>query len=298
MSDINQTIIEVVNGIIASESVQGITFNTSSGCSKVSILNDIEFCDEVSYKYSYEEHTLDQACIDVCNSLKAAAYETCDIARQACKSPCGAIDWTCDGCCSDGCNDMSADCKNGANSAFNSCADGCGYLTITGGAAFKLNAVTGCGGLRITSIDAMVPKDETNTIFAVNMSLLVPSVTAYSHYKLWQDPIPAIEGDENVYANNIPGTATGTLTKVCEGENTGYYLHIESLNIQVPTDTVDTAGLITLANSIGLEVSIVTNGIVDLNAKLFSWVNSFLSTEVKSVLNDILDSTKIMDADC
>lgn len=298
MSDINQSILEVVNSIIASPAVQEIQFKVSSQCDKVSVLDDIEFCDEVSYKYSYEEKSLDQACIDACNGVKSAAYETCDIARKACKGPCGAIDWTCNNCCSKGCDSVSSDCKSAADSVCKACIDACGYLTITGGVELKLNSVKGCGALRVTSIDAVVPKDDTNTIFAVNMSLFVSSVTAYAHYKMWQDPLPALSGNENVYAKNIPGTATGTLVKVCDGDKTGYYLQIESLHIDVPQDTVDTLGLITMAESIGLEVSIITKGVVDLNTKLFNWVNGFLSAEIKSVLNDVLDSTKIADADC
>lgn len=293
MSDINQSILEVVNAVIASPAVQDLQFTVSSKCSKVSVLNDIEFCDEIHYNYSYEEKTLDQACVDACNAVKSASYSTCDAARKTCKSVCFGIK-----SCENGCDDISSDCKHAADSVYNACKDACGYLTITGGVDFRLNSVKGCGGLKVTSIDAMVPKDDTNTVFAVNMSLLVPSVVAYSHYKVWQDPLPALSGDENVYANNIPGTATGTLIKVCDGDNPGYYLQIDSLHIDVPQDTVDSASLIALAEAVGLEVSIVTGGIVDLNAMLFSWVNGFLSAEVKSVLNDILDSTKIMDADC
>lgn len=298
MSDINQSILEVVNGIIASPAVQGLEFTVSSQCSKVSVLNDIEFCDEVHYNYSYEQKSLDQACIDACNIAKSAAYEICDDTRKACKTGCAAIDWTCNNCCSKGCDSASSSCKSTADYAYNACKDACGYLTITGGVDFKLNSVKGCGGLKVTSIDALIPKDDTNTVFAVNMSLLVPSVVAYSHYKMWQDPLPALSGDENVYANNVPGTATGTLVKVCDGDKPGYYLQIDSLHIDVPQDTVDSASLIALAESIGLEVSIVTGGIVDLNAMLFNWVNGFLSAEVKSVLNDILEDIKVMDADC
>jgi len=298
MSDINQAVLEVVNGIIASPAVQGIQFNVSSQCDKVSVLDDIEFCDEVAYSYSYEEKSLNQACIDTCNGLKQAAYGTCDAWRQTCKSGCAAVDWTCNNCCSKECQHESDDCKAGADKAFNDCADGCGYLTITGGVNFRLNAVKGCGSIRVTSIDAMVPKDDTNTVFSVDMSLLVPSVVAFAHFKMWQDPLPAIAGDEDVVASNVPGKATGTLVKVCDGDKPGYYLTIESLKIEVPTDTVDTQGLIALAESIGLAVDVVTKGVVDLNAKLFNWVNSFLSAEIKSVLNGILEDTKIMDADC
>lgn len=301
MSDINQAILEAVNSIIASPAVQELTFKVSNDCSKDSVLNDIEFCDEVYYKKSYEENSIDQACVDMCNDLKAAAYGTCDAWRKTCKSGCAAVDWTCNNCCSKECQKESDDCKAGADKAFTDCANGCGYLTITGGVEFRLESVKGCGGLRVTSIDAIVPKDDSNKIFSVNMSLLVPSCVAYSYYKLWQDPIPAISGHEDVYANNIPGTATGTLIKVCEGDpdqKPGYYLTIDSLKIQVPQDTVDTAGLIALAESIGLEVSYITGGIVNLNQMLFNWVNSVLSAEVRSVLNGVLEDMKIMDSDC
>lgn len=298
MSDLNQAILEVVNSVIASPAVQGIQFNVSSDCSKVSVLDDIEFCNEVSYKYSYEEKSVDKACIDACGGAKSIAYEACDDTRKVCKTGCAAVDWTCNNCCSKECDKASDSCKSAANSAYNACVDLCGYLVITGGVEFRLNSVKGCGAIRVTSIDAIVPKDDTNTVFAVNMSLFLSSVTAYAHYKMWQDPLPALSGDENVYAKNIPGTATGTLVKVCDGDNPGYYLKIESLHIDVPQDTVDTVGLIALAETIGLEVSIITKGTTDLTAQLFSWVNSFLSAEVKSVLNDVLKDTKIADADC
>jgi len=293
MSDFNQLILEAVNTVIASPAIQNLQFTVSSKCTKASVLDDIEFCDEISYEKSYSEKSIDKACVDACNAVKSASYSTCDAARKTCKSVCFGIK-----SCENGCDDISSDCKKAADSVYNACVDACGYLVITGGVSYRVNAVKGCGGLRVTSVDSVVPKDETGNIFSVNMTMLVPSVVAYSHYKLWQDPLPAISGDENVYANNIPGSATGTLVKVCDGDKTGYYLTLDSLFIDVPQDTVDTAGLIALAESIGLEVSIVTGGIVDLNAMLFSWVNGFLSAEVKSVLNDVLDDMKIADASC
>lgn len=296
MSDINQAILEVVNQVIASPAVQGIQFNTSSGCSKISIIDDIEFCDEISYSKSYEEKSISSACINACKDVKSAAYSTCDAARKACKSVCFGIK-----SCENGCDDISSDCKKAADAAYNACVSVCDYTVITGGVQFKVESVKGCGGLRVTSIDAVVPKDDTNKVFSVNMSLVIPSVTAYSHYKIWQDPMPALSGHENVYAKDVKGTATGTLIVVCSGDEKqepGYYLTIDSLHIDVPQDVVDTAGLIAMAESIGLEVSLITNGLVNINDVLFSWVNGFLSAEIKSVLNDILDSTKIMDTDC
>ncbi len=293
MADINQSILEVVNNIIASPAVQDLTFKVSSDCSKDSVLNDIEFCDEIHYKYSYEEKSLNNACIDACKDAKSLAYSTCDAARKTCKSVCFGIK-----SCENGCDDISSDCKHAADSAYNACVDVCGYTIITGGVEFKLNSVKGCGAIRVISIDAVIPKDDTNSIFSVNMSLFLSSATAYAHYKMWQDPLPALSGDENVYAKDIPGTATGTLVKVCDGDKPGYYLTIDSLHIDLPEDTDDTIGLIQMAESIGLEVSIITNGLVDINAQLFSFVNGFLSAEVKSVLNDVLDGMKIADADC
>lgn len=293
MSDFNQLILQALNTVIASPAIQNLQFTVSSKCSKVSVLNDIEFCDEISYEKSYSEKSIDQACIDACNAVKSASYSTCDAARKTCKSVCFGIK-----SCENGCDDISSDCKHAADSVYNACVDACSYLVITGGVEFRVNAVKGCGGLIVTSVDSVTPQDPNEDVFSVAMTLSVPSVTAYSHYKMWQDPLPAISGDENVYANNIPGSATGTLTKVCTEGKTGYYLTLDSLFIDVPQDTVDTAGLIALAESIGLEVSIVTGGIVDLNAMLFSWVNGFLSAEVKSVLNDVLDDMKIADANC
>ena len=293
MADFNELILEAMNKVIASPAIQDLQFTVSSKCTKESVLDDIEFCDEISYEKSYSEKSIDKACIDACNAVKSASYSTCDTARKACKSVCFGIK-----SCENGCDDISKECKSAADAVYNSCVDLCSYMIITGGVEFRVNAVKGCGGLTVTSVDSVVPKDPTNDVFSVAMTLLVPSVTAYSYYKMWQDPLPAISGNENVYANNIPGSATGTLTKVCDGDKTGYYLSLDSLYISVPQDTVDTAGLIALAESIGLEVSWITGGLVDLNATLFAWVNGFLSAEVKSVLNDVLDDTKIADATC
>jgi hypothetical protein len=345
---VESKVLIALNTIIQSPAIQDMEFKVSSKCDKTSVINDIEFCDEVYVHDSYEEQTLNNACIDACKATRDAAKDvcdatratcntgcdavkvgydacigTCDTTRQACKGACSTVDWTCGGCCSkgcdsassscksgcnsafpyqsctDSCNKISSDCKAGADSMYNGCVDACGYLTITGGYSFRLLNIKGVGTIQVTNVYDMVPKENELNVFSVSMDLNVPQVIANSHYKLWQDPIPAVEGDLPVVATNVKGSAKGTLTIVCDGsDKSGYYLQVDSLTIEIPTNIYDSNALTQLVYVLGMEIEYVTGGIVDMNQMLLNMANGMLSNEVMGVMNDILKDMKIADANC
>ena len=68
MADFNQLILEALNTVIASPAIQTLPFTTSSGCTKTSVLNDIEFCNEISYISPMARRSVDQV-IDELNYL-------------------------------------------------------------------------------------------------------------------------------------------------------------------------------------------------------------------------------------
>ena len=311
-NSIEGKVLTALNTIIQSPAIQGMEFKVSSKCDKTSVINDIEFCDEVYVHDSYEEQTLNNTCIDACKVTRDAAKDicdatratcntgcdavkvgydacigTCDVTRQACKGGCSAVDWTCNGCCSkgcdsassscksgcnsafpyqsctDGCNKMSSDCKSGADSMYNVCVDACGYLTITGGYSFRLLNIKGVGTIQVTNVYDMVPKENELNVFSVK------------------------------------GSAKGTLTIVCDGsDESGYYLQLDSLTIEIPTNIYDSNALTQLVYALGMEVEYVTGGIVDMNQMLLDMANGMLADEVMKVINDILDDMKIADANC
>lgn len=341
-------ILTTLNTIIQSDKVQELSFKVSSDCEKDSVINDIEFCDEVYVHDDYTEQTLNNACIEGCKATRDAAkdvcdatrqtcntgcdavkvgydgcIDACDITRQACKSGCAAVDWTCGGCCSkscdsasssckngcnsafpyqsctDGCNQMSSDCKAGADSMYNGCVDACGYLTITGGYSFRLLNIKGVGTIQVTNVYDMIPKENETNVFSVSMDLNIPQVIANSYYKLWQDPIPAVEGNLPVVASGVKGSGKGTLTVVCDGtDKSGYYLQLDSLTIQIPTNIYDSNALTQLVYALGMDINYITAGIVDMNQMLLNLADGMLANEVMGVINDILKDMKIADADC
>jgi len=336
-------ILTALNTIIQSPSIQEMDFKVSSKCDKTSVINDIEFCDEVYVHDSYEEQTLNNTCIDACKATKDAAYGVCDATRQTCNTGCDGVKAGYDGCCgtcdgvrkacksgcfgikscenscddaskkckngcnstfpyqscTDGCNKMSSDCKSGADSVYNSCVNGCGYLTITGGYSFRLLNIKGIGSIQVTNVYDVIPKENQTNIFSVTMDLNIPQVVANSHYKLWQDPIPAVEGDLPVIASGVKGTGKGTLTIVCDGtDKSGYYLQLDSLTIQIPKNIYDSNSLTQLVYSLGMDINYITAGIVDMNQMLLDMANGMLADEVVKVINGILDDMKIYDANC
>ena len=150
-------------------------FEVSSKCDKKSILNDIEFCNEVSAQDDYKTTTIDQACVDTCKAAKDAAYGVCDATRQTCNTGCDALkvgyDGCCDTCdvtrktcksfcfgskkCENSCDDASSKCKNGCNDAFpyNSCNDACNKASSdckSGADSMYNSCADGCKSLDIT----------------------------------------------------------------------------------------------------------------------------------------------------
>lgn len=267
-------------------------------------------------------------CNTGCDAVKAGydgCIGTCDAWRQTCKTGCAAIDWSCGGCCSDecqresdsckrgcsdafpyqscsdGCSRMSSECKQGAQSAFDAGIAGCGVLTVTGGAEAGLDRVNGCGNIIVTEATACMASADGKQ-YRMDLACVLPLVEAHAHYKLWQDPIPALTGTDTVTANNTTGVISGLLTIICEGDESGkapgYYFDIVSLVINVPTDVSDSSGIFKLCESIGLDIKYLTNCQVDLNKQLFDWINSFLSEMVKGILNDVLDDMSILTATC
>ena len=105
----------------------------------------------------------------------------------------------------------------------------------------------------------------------------VPTVSAKAYYKIWQDPIPAIEGHTSVTAQNVPATAQASLVDKC---GDGYCINITSMDITIPDNVWDSNELLEIANSIGMDINYLTGGIVNLNKMLTDWVASFLDGEV------------------
>ena len=254
-------------------------FKVSSSCDKTSVINDIEFCNEVYVHDKYTWSVVDDACV-----------EACDIAYDLCHGGCSTIDWTCNNCCT-------KECKKGRDG----CKSLCGYLDMTGGYEFRLMNIKGVGGIQVTNVYNVLPKPDQNNVFSVSMDLNVPKVTAEAYYKIWQDPIPAMSGTIPVIASNVKGSATGTLIIYCNETNpdeSGYFLQIDSLTIEIPKNVFDSNILFTAVSIFGMDISYLTGGVVDLNQMLLDLADGKLANVVVDVLNDILDDYKLMDANC
>ena len=325
-SILEDTIKNTLNLIIQSPDIQGMTFKVSSECDKTSVINDIEFCNEVYVHDSYSWEVANDACVSACKATKDLAYSTCDATRQTCKAGCDVIEASyeackiacCYGCiwgktcscdsvkkeydnCNNSCNDMSSDCKSGADSMYNGCVDACGYLTMTGGYEFRLMNIKGVGTIQVTNVYDIIAQPGTQNVFSVSMDLNVPQVTANSYYKVWQDPIPAMSGNLPVIANNVTGKATGILTIICDFENpdkSGYYLQIDSIDITIPTNVFDSNLLFQLVEIYSKEIEYYTGGIVKLDQMLLDMADGLLANEVEGILNDILKDYKLLSVDC
>lgn len=276
---IEGVIVNTLNTIIQSPQVQDMTFKVSSSCDKTSVLNDIEFCNEVYVHDKYTWSVVDDACI-----------EACDVAYDICHGGCSAIDWTCNNCCT-------KECKQGRDA----CKSLCGYLDMTGGYEFRLMNIKGVGGIQVTNVYDMIPKSDVDNVFSITMDLNVPKVTAQAYYKIWQDPIPAMTGTIPVVASNVTGKATGTLIISCDENNpseSGYYLHIDTIEINIPKNVFDSNILLTAVSIFGMDIQYLTGGIVDLDQMLLDLADGELADVVVDVLNDILDDYKLMDANC
>jgi hypothetical protein len=278
-NSIEGVILTTLNTIIKSPEIQGLEFKVSSSCDKTSVINDIEFCNEVYVHDKYTWSVVDDACV-----------EACDIAYDLCHGGCSTIDWTCNNCCT-------KECKKGRDG----CKSLCGYLDMTGGYEFRLMNIKGVGGIQVTNVYNVLPKPDQNNVFSVSMDLNVPKVTAEAYYKIWQDPIPAMSGTIPVIASNVKGSATGTLIIYCNETNpdeSGYYLQIDSLTIEIPKNVFDSNILFTAVSIFGMDISYLTGGVVDLNQMLLDLADGKLANVVVDVLNDILDDYKLMNANC
>jgi hypothetical protein len=278
-NSIETVILNTLNTIIQSPEIQGLTFKTSSSCDKTSVINDIEFCNEVYVHDKYTWSVVDDACI-----------EACDIAYDLCHGGCSTIDWTCNNCCT-------KECKKGRDG----CKSLCGYLDMTGGYEFRLMNIKGVGGIQVTNVYNVVAKPDQENVFSVSMDLNIPKVTAQAYYKIWQDPIPAMSGTIPVIASNVKGSATGTLISYCSETNpdeSGYFLQIDSLTIEIPKNVFDSNILFTAVSIFGMDISYLTGGVVDLNQMLLDLADGKLANVVVDVLNDILDDYKLMNANC
>ena len=278
-NSIEGVILTTLNTIIQSTQIQGLEFKVSSSCDKTSVINDIEFCNEVYVHDKYTWSVVDDACV-----------EACDIAYDLCHGGCSTIDWTCNNCCT-------KECKKGRDG----CKSLCGYLDMTGGYEFRLMNIKGVGGIQVTNVYNVLPKPDQDNVFSVSMDLNVPKVTAEAYYKIWQDPIPAMSGTIPVIASNVKGSATGTLIIYCNETNpdeSGYYLQIDSLTIEIPKNVFDSNILFTAVSIFGMDISYLTGGVVDLNQMLLDLADGKLANVVVDVLNDILDDYKLMNANC
>ena len=286
LSVTNDQIVNTLNTVIQLPVIQNATFKVVDGCTD-STLNDIEFCDSLEAKDSYKTSVVDDACVDAAKAIQDSENFLIDETRKACKTGCAAVDWTCNDCCSKGCQSASDAAKSGTQAEYDATVAACSYLDITGGYDFKLKSVTGVGGLVVTS--ATMTGQDMNDFF-VNLTLTIPSVKAIAHYKIWQDPIPAISGDTSVEAINTPVTATATL--ISAGEDI-YILQIDTLTITIPDNLYDSNELLEIANMLAIDINFLTGGLVDLNKIFEDWANTFLANEIISILNDELKNYPI-----
>ena len=97
-NSIEGKVLTALNTIIQSPAIQGMEFKVSSKCDKTSVINDIEFCDEVYVHDSYEEQTLNNTCIDACKVTRDAAKDICDATRATCNTGCDAVKVGYDAC--------------------------------------------------------------------------------------------------------------------------------------------------------------------------------------------------------
>jgi len=284
----------VVNSVIKSDAIQNMTFKVSSDCVE-STLNDIELCNTVEVKDSYSSSVIDDVCVEAAQVVKDAEDYTTDALRKTCKGLCSTIDWTCGGCCSDGCQSDSDELKKLTQDEYDATVSLCEMTTLTGGYDFKITNVKGLGGIMVTSITDPVVHSDNSTLFSVTITMNIPTVTSNAWYKIWQDPIPVIDGNLPLVVSNVPVSASGTLVDRC---GDGYYLQIDELDIVVPSNVFDSNLLLEILASIGADINFITGGIVNLNQMFLDWVSGYLDEEVTDVLNDVLSDYKICGPGC
>lgn len=283
------TIEDVVNTAIQSDAVQNAVFYVTDNCP--STLNDIEFCNYLEVKDSYTFDSIDQACVDAAKVVKDGEDAVCDDTRKACKSLCFG-----DKSCENGCQDISDACKDLAQEEYDATVALCNYTTITGGYDLRLDWVKGAGTMVVSEVNMKpTPDEEGGDTYSLSIFLNVPTITAQAYYKVWQDPIPAIAGTTSVNATNIPVYTEAKLTGDCDS---GYYLQLTSVDIEIPDNVFDSNELLEIAQEVGMDVSIITGGQVDLNQMLIDWVDGYLDGILMDTLNGVLKDISIPGSDC
>jgi hypothetical protein len=143
-NSIENVILNTLNTIIQSPQIQGLTFKTSSGCDKTSVINDIEFCNEVYVHDKYTWSVIDDVCVSACKGVKDTCRGACDV-----------------GCL--GISSCTKPCKKGCDSAYDGCVDLCSYTDLSGGYEFRLTNIKGVGGIQVTNVYNVVPKENEET---------------------------------------------------------------------------------------------------------------------------------------
>jgi len=288
------TIEDVVNTAIQSDAVQNAVFYVTDNCP--STLNDIEFCDYLEVKDSYTFDSIDQVCVDAAQAELDATNAIIDETRGACKTACATVDWTCNDCCSKECQSAADASKDAAMDVYNAEVAACSYTTITGGYDLRLDWVKGAGTMVVSEVNMKpTPDEEGGDTYSLSIFLNIPTITAQAYYKVWQDPIPAIAGTTSVNATNIPVYTEAKLTGDCDS---GYYLQLTSVDIKIPDNVFDSNELLEIAQEVGMDVSIITGGQVDLNQMLIDWVDGYLDGILMDTLNGVLKDISIPGSDC
>lgn len=315
-----------LNYAIQSPLVQDMTFKVSSDCVD-SVLNDIEFCDLLGVSDTYDvAKVIDDACVSLCKSTKDVAYDACDATRKTCKSGCDVIEASyeackiacCYGCiwgktcscdsvkkeydnCNNDCDNMSSDCKSGADSMYNSCVNGCGYITLKGGYDLKVNDIKGLGAIKVTNVYNMSAHADNENIFDITVDVIVDKTYVDVFYKVWQDPIPAVQGTLPIVVYNIKGTGTGKLYRVCEGneegKEPGYYVELDQLKIELPSHIYD-GPWIDYLQALGIDTSHLQSGVDALWGLFKGMADGKLSSLLLKELNKVLEDLKLMDSGC
>jgi hypothetical protein len=264
-----------------------------------------------------------KTCNTGCDAVKASyngCTGTCDATRKTCKAGCFGIK-SCEnkcnnvssdckkGCektfpynsCTNACGDASSNCKNDSQAAYNSCYSGCNLIKLTGGYDLKLTSLKGLGSIVVTDVSNMTVSPGSENLFTASLSLNVPSASVNVDYKVWQDPIPAVNGNIPIYIYNTTGTGSVSFVKECTGNASsrepGYYVQISDLHISLPKHVWDSAWIAYL-KSLGIDTSHLESGIDALWGLFNDKANGELSAIVLKELNKILYGMKIMDSSC
>ncbi len=255
------------------------TFALVSGCTPLSTISTLEFCDYLEATSSYDENdpTTNEICTDSCE----AVYDTCVVAVDACNDAC----WLFGGC----------DCGS-CSGEETSCDSGCDAI-LTGSAEIKVESVTGLQKTLFTS--ASIPSlTDTTTITETVDVVLNPGVTAPVYWKLCQSGICA-SGTEPMSSSEVALTATTTVTyKTCTNGGSALYMTINALTITeyglwgIPAFVDEVLGDIDsdldwLADDIGDLFS------VNLQAPYEALLTD-TTTELMNELNDLLKTTPII----